>query len=183
MEVSQDFFPPKNPPIHFRLKVRGFVAGTFMLGSWALGIWRTLEMQKTDNHQVILATEFSVELIVFFSFFFADILLFLGLKCCLSGWYMISDETWETSPIKERTTTTFRIEESTFCKPRAASSPRRASQRIEILRVFFKNEAWKMFGRWKLPGKIGMSQRAPIHDGHGQWKNFYSETWKLIGKY
>ena len=50
---------------------------------------------------------------------------------------MISDETWETSPIKERTTTTVRIEESTFYKPRAASSPRTASQRIEILGMVF----------------------------------------------
>ena len=56
---------------------------------------------------------------------------------------MISDETWETSPIKERTTTTVRIEESTFYKPRAASSPRRASQRIEILRMVFRMEPEK----------------------------------------
>ena len=85
MEPSQDFFPPKKPPIHFRLKVRGFVAGTFMLGSWALGMWRTLEMQKNTITKW-LATEFSMELIVFY-FFFRGYFVVFGVEV-LFEWVM-----------------------------------------------------------------------------------------------
>ena len=65
--------------------------------------------------------------------------MFFGLKCCSSWRYMSSNETWEASPIKERTTNIFRIEDSAFYKPSAVSLNVRTLQKIEM-RMFFENE-------------------------------------------